>query len=151
MNQVPSKHVLPVARPDPEVVAMLTSGLTASIALEKVILHVHMNKFCHLVCLVVYFLIIVLHSSLNKMMILQPSMHYTLFYSLCYLIIFCEFLVQTLHLSPLTIFLFMEFLGWTNGIWKSSFGYCCRWRNRTICSPGLLSIRKIMSLIPPNV
>lgn len=32
---VPSKHVLPVARPDPEVVAMLTSGLTASIALEK--------------------------------------------------------------------------------------------------------------------
>ncbi|KAG2703584.1 hypothetical protein I3760_06G145500 [Carya illinoinensis] len=33
---VPSKHALPVARPDPEVVAMLTSGLTASIALEKV-------------------------------------------------------------------------------------------------------------------
>ncbi|KAL7590801.1 hypothetical protein Lser_V15G34487 [Lactuca serriola] len=32
---VPSKHILPVARPDPEVVAMLTSGLTASIALEK--------------------------------------------------------------------------------------------------------------------
>uniref|UniRef100_A0A7N0T0R8 Enoyl reductase (ER) domain-containing protein n=1 Tax=Kalanchoe fedtschenkoi TaxID=63787 RepID=A0A7N0T0R8_KALFE len=32
---VPSKHVLPVARPDPEVVAMLTSGLTASIALEQ--------------------------------------------------------------------------------------------------------------------
>lgn len=31
---VPSKHILPVARPDPEVVAMLTSGLTASIALE---------------------------------------------------------------------------------------------------------------------
>ncbi|KAK4284685.1 hypothetical protein QN277_001480 [Acacia crassicarpa] len=30
-----SKHALPVARPDPEVVAMLTSGLTASIALEK--------------------------------------------------------------------------------------------------------------------
>ncbi|KAM6558157.1 hypothetical protein CsatA_027396 [Cannabis sativa] len=33
--KVPSKHILPVARPDPEVVAMLTSGLTASIALEK--------------------------------------------------------------------------------------------------------------------
>ncbi|XP_043714536.1 uncharacterized protein LOC122662897 [Telopea speciosissima] len=32
---VHSKHVLPVERPDPEVVAMLTSGLTASIALEK--------------------------------------------------------------------------------------------------------------------
>ncbi|PON63389.1 Polyketide synthase, enoylreductase domain containing protein [Trema orientale] len=32
---VPAKHILPVARPDPEVVAMLTSGLTASIALEK--------------------------------------------------------------------------------------------------------------------
>ncbi|KAG8057012.1 hypothetical protein GUJ93_ZPchr0002g24337 [Zizania palustris] len=33
--QVPAKHLLPVPRPDPEVVAMLTSGLTASIALEK--------------------------------------------------------------------------------------------------------------------
>ncbi|BFG41800.1 hypothetical protein CerSpe_280740 [Prunus speciosa] len=32
---VPSKHILPGERPDPEVVAMLTSGLTASIALEK--------------------------------------------------------------------------------------------------------------------
>ncbi|XP_050365141.1 uncharacterized protein LOC126783674 [Argentina anserina] len=32
---VPSKHILPVERPDSEVVAMLTSGLTASIALEK--------------------------------------------------------------------------------------------------------------------
>ncbi|KAL8151804.1 hypothetical protein V2J09_021612 [Rumex salicifolius] len=32
---VPSKYILPVHRPDPEVVAMLTSGLTASIALEK--------------------------------------------------------------------------------------------------------------------
>lgn len=32
---VPSKFILPVARPDPQVVAMLTSGLTASIALEK--------------------------------------------------------------------------------------------------------------------
>ncbi|XP_055815839.1 uncharacterized protein LOC129885552 [Solanum dulcamara] len=32
---VPSKHILPVAKPDPEVLAMLTSGLTASIALEK--------------------------------------------------------------------------------------------------------------------
>ncbi|CAN1307387.1 Prostaglandin reductase-3 [Linum perenne] len=32
---VSSKHVLPVPRPDPEVVAMLTSGLTASIALDK--------------------------------------------------------------------------------------------------------------------
>ncbi|KAE9607270.1 putative 15-hydroxyprostaglandin dehydrogenase (NAD(+)) [Lupinus albus] len=32
---IPSKHALPVARPDAEVVAMLTSGLTASIALEK--------------------------------------------------------------------------------------------------------------------
>uniref|UniRef100_A0A2P2LRZ0 Uncharacterized protein MANES_10G065700 n=1 Tax=Rhizophora mucronata TaxID=61149 RepID=A0A2P2LRZ0_RHIMU len=32
---VPSKYILPVSRPDPEVVAMLTSGLTASIALEK--------------------------------------------------------------------------------------------------------------------
>nr|XP_043621193.1 probable quinone oxidoreductase [Erigeron canadensis] len=32
---VPSKHILPVVRPDPEVVAMLTSGLTASISLEK--------------------------------------------------------------------------------------------------------------------
>ncbi|KAE9597258.1 putative 15-hydroxyprostaglandin dehydrogenase (NAD(+)) [Lupinus albus] len=30
-----SKHALPVPRPDAEVVAMLTSGLTASIALEK--------------------------------------------------------------------------------------------------------------------
>ncbi|KAJ4716331.1 Zinc-binding alcohol dehydrogenase domain-containing protein 2 [Melia azedarach] len=35
-TMVPSKHILPVSRPDPEVVAMLTSGLTASIALEKV-------------------------------------------------------------------------------------------------------------------
>ncbi|XVF67594.1 hypothetical protein PTKIN_Ptkin10aG0133600 [Pterospermum kingtungense] len=33
--KVPSKHILPIGRPDPEVVAMLTSGLTASIALEK--------------------------------------------------------------------------------------------------------------------
>ncbi|KAL5705428.1 15-hydroxyprostaglandin dehydrogenase (NAD(+)) [Ranunculus cassubicifolius] len=32
---VPSKFVLPVPKPEPEVVAMLTSGLTASIALEK--------------------------------------------------------------------------------------------------------------------
>lgn len=32
---VHSKHILSVPRPDPEVVAMLTSGLTASIALEK--------------------------------------------------------------------------------------------------------------------
>ncbi|PWA79250.1 Alcohol dehydrogenase, C-terminal [Artemisia annua] len=32
---VPATYILPVARPDPEVVAMLTSGLTASIALEK--------------------------------------------------------------------------------------------------------------------
>ncbi|EEF43705.1 prostaglandin reductase-3 [Ricinus communis] len=32
---VPAKHILPVPRLDPEVVAMLTSGLTASIALEK--------------------------------------------------------------------------------------------------------------------
>lgn len=34
-TMVPSKHILPVPRPDAEVVAMLTSGLTASIALEK--------------------------------------------------------------------------------------------------------------------
>jgi hypothetical protein len=34
-TQVPAKHLLPVPRPDPEVVAMLTSGLTASIGLEK--------------------------------------------------------------------------------------------------------------------
>ncbi|CDO97165.1 unnamed protein product [Coffea canephora] len=34
-TMVHSKHILPVPRPDPEVVAMLTSGLTASIALEK--------------------------------------------------------------------------------------------------------------------
>ncbi|XP_073103687.1 uncharacterized protein [Elaeis guineensis] len=34
-TMVPAKHLLPVPRPDPEVVAMLTSGLTASIALEK--------------------------------------------------------------------------------------------------------------------
>ncbi|CAD5177250.1 unnamed protein product [Musa acuminata subsp. malaccensis] len=33
--QVPAKHLLPVPRPDAEVLAMLTSGLTASIALEK--------------------------------------------------------------------------------------------------------------------
>ncbi|KAK6282601.1 hypothetical protein POUND7_016426 [Theobroma cacao] len=32
---VPSKHILPIGRPDPEVIAMLTSGLTASIALDK--------------------------------------------------------------------------------------------------------------------
>ncbi|WOK93988.1 zinc-binding alcohol dehydrogenase domain-containing protein 2 isoform X2 [Canna indica] len=32
---VPAKHLLPVPRPDAEVVAMLTSGLTASIGLEK--------------------------------------------------------------------------------------------------------------------
>ncbi|URE09196.1 Zinc-binding alcohol dehydrogenase domain-containing protein [Musa troglodytarum] len=32
---VPAKHLLPVPRPDAEVLAMLTSGLTASIALEK--------------------------------------------------------------------------------------------------------------------
>ncbi len=34
-----------MARPDPEVVAMLTSGLTASIALEKVTLHTHTSNF----------------------------------------------------------------------------------------------------------
>ncbi|KAG5143703.1 hypothetical protein JHK82_019398 [Glycine max] len=34
-SDIPSKHALPVPRPDPEVVAMLTSGLTASIAQEK--------------------------------------------------------------------------------------------------------------------
>ncbi|KAE8667868.1 ARP protein (REF) isoform 2 [Hibiscus syriacus] len=34
--KVSSKHILPIPRPDPEVVALLTSGLTASIALEKV-------------------------------------------------------------------------------------------------------------------
>ncbi|WVZ65206.1 hypothetical protein U9M48_014612 [Paspalum notatum var. saurae] len=34
-TQVPAKHLLPVPRPDPEVVAMLTSGLTASIGLDK--------------------------------------------------------------------------------------------------------------------
>lgn len=34
-TMVRARHILPVARPDPEVVAMLTSGLTASIALEK--------------------------------------------------------------------------------------------------------------------
>uniref|UniRef100_A0A8R7VGF0 Enoyl reductase (ER) domain-containing protein n=1 Tax=Triticum urartu TaxID=4572 RepID=A0A8R7VGF0_TRIUA len=34
-TMVPAKHLLPVPRPDPEVVAMLTSGLTASISLEK--------------------------------------------------------------------------------------------------------------------
>ncbi|KAJ6835416.1 prostaglandin reductase-3 [Iris pallida] len=34
-TMVPAKHLLPVPRPDPEIVAMLTSGLTASIALEK--------------------------------------------------------------------------------------------------------------------
>ncbi|PIA46337.1 hypothetical protein AQUCO_01500098v1 [Aquilegia coerulea] len=33
--KVPSKHILPVPEPRPEVVAMLTSGLTASIAFEK--------------------------------------------------------------------------------------------------------------------
>ncbi|XP_006661314.2 probable quinone oxidoreductase [Oryza brachyantha] len=33
--QVPAKRLLPVPRPEPEVVAMLTSGLTASISLEK--------------------------------------------------------------------------------------------------------------------
>ena len=41
--QVPSKYILSVSRPDPEVVAMLTSGLTASIALEKVVVRSH---FC---------------------------------------------------------------------------------------------------------
>ncbi|XP_039001824.1 probable quinone oxidoreductase [Hibiscus syriacus] len=34
--KVPSNHILPIPRPDPEVVALLTSGLTASIALEEV-------------------------------------------------------------------------------------------------------------------
>lgn len=34
---VPSKHIFLVARPDPEVVAMLTSGLIASIVLEKAV------------------------------------------------------------------------------------------------------------------
>lgn len=34
-TMIPSKYALPVPRPDPEAVAMLTSGLTASIALEK--------------------------------------------------------------------------------------------------------------------
>lgn len=34
-TMVHSKHILPVPRPDAEVVAMLTSGLTASISLEK--------------------------------------------------------------------------------------------------------------------
>ncbi|CAH9125801.1 unnamed protein product [Cuscuta epithymum] len=32
---VNAKHILPIPRPDPEVIAMLTSGLTASISLEK--------------------------------------------------------------------------------------------------------------------
>ncbi|CAN6466690.1 unnamed protein product [Victoria cruziana] len=32
---VPAKHVFPMPKPDPEIVAMLTSGLTASIALEE--------------------------------------------------------------------------------------------------------------------
>jgi NADPH:quinone reductase-like Zn-dependent oxidoreductase len=34
-TMIPSKYALPVPRPDPEGVAMLTSGLTASIALDK--------------------------------------------------------------------------------------------------------------------
>ncbi|GMJ05602.1 hypothetical protein like AT1G49670 [Hibiscus trionum] len=34
--KVPSNNILPIPRPDPEVVALLTSGLTASIALEEV-------------------------------------------------------------------------------------------------------------------
>ncbi|MBA0606034.1 hypothetical protein Godav_018552 [Gossypium davidsonii] len=34
--KAPSKHILPIPRPDPEIVALLTSGLTASVALEKV-------------------------------------------------------------------------------------------------------------------
>ena len=38
LMKVAAKHLLPVPRPDPEVVAMLTSGLTASIGLEKVYL-----------------------------------------------------------------------------------------------------------------
>ncbi|KAB2043300.1 hypothetical protein ES319_D01G006600v1 [Gossypium barbadense] len=33
--KVPSKQILPIPRPDPEAVALLTSGLTASIALEE--------------------------------------------------------------------------------------------------------------------
>ncbi|MBA0675678.1 hypothetical protein Goari_017205 [Gossypium aridum] len=37
--KVPSKHILPIPRPDPEIVALLTSGLTASVALEKVRFH----------------------------------------------------------------------------------------------------------------
>ncbi|KAK1256942.1 hypothetical protein QJS04_geneDACA017230 [Acorus gramineus] len=35
-SEVHSKYIIPVPRPDPEVVAMLTSGLTASIALKRV-------------------------------------------------------------------------------------------------------------------
>lgn len=38
--QVPSKNIIPIAKPEPEVVAMLTSGLTASISLERVWSHV---------------------------------------------------------------------------------------------------------------
>ncbi|CAI9762501.1 unnamed protein product [Fraxinus pennsylvanica] len=34
---VASKHILPVVKPDPEVVAMLKSELTTSIALEKIL------------------------------------------------------------------------------------------------------------------
>ncbi|KAG9148209.1 hypothetical protein Leryth_014105 [Lithospermum erythrorhizon] len=34
-TSVPSKHILAVPGPDPEIIAMLTSGLTASIGLEK--------------------------------------------------------------------------------------------------------------------
>ncbi|GAA0176371.1 oxidoreductase [Lithospermum erythrorhizon] len=34
-TSVPSKHILAVPSPDPEIIAMLTSGLTASIGLEK--------------------------------------------------------------------------------------------------------------------
>lgn len=34
-TEILAKHVIPVPRPDPEVVAMLTSGLTASIGLEQ--------------------------------------------------------------------------------------------------------------------
>uniref|UniRef100_A0A0C9S9S3 TSA: Wollemia nobilis Ref_Wollemi_Transcript_6723_2396 transcribed RNA sequence n=1 Tax=Wollemia nobilis TaxID=56998 RepID=A0A0C9S9S3_9CONI len=34
-TEIPAKHLIPVPKPDPEVVAMLTSGLTASIGLEQ--------------------------------------------------------------------------------------------------------------------
>jgi hypothetical protein len=115
-----------VARPDPEVVAMLTSGLTASIALDKVTLHKHLKFYflfrctlCHHICHYNFIFNSLQVFSINSLDSLDPLFRTTFSFTWQY----CS------H---------VELLGWTNGIWKSSSCNCSCWRDRSICSPGLL-------------